>query len=320
MKKILVSICIALSAAGPLAAQADSDFKVTLLGTGSPNPNAERFGPSTLVEAGNQKLLFDAGRGASVRLWQLGVPLSRIDALLLTHFHSDHTNGIPDVWLTGWVDTPYGRRKAPFTVIGPVGAKPLMLNLEKAYADDIRVRLADEKLPADGIKVAVQEFKADGVVYQQGGVTVTAFEVDHGDEIKPAYGYRIDYKGRSAVISGDTRVSENLVKHSKGVDLLIHEVATVNPDALKANAGFQRILDHHVTPHQAGGIFSRTKPRLAAYTHLVFLPDPRFPGQTTDDVVRQTRETYDGPLQVGADLMSFSIGETVEVRSFAPKR
>jgi ribonuclease Z len=320
MKKALISLCASLALALPAMAHAATDFKVTLLGTGSPNPNAQRFGPSTLVQAGSQTLLIDAGRGASVRMWQLGVPLSRPNALLLTHFHSDHTSGIADIWLTGWVDTPYGRRKSPFPVIGPVGTKRLMQGLEQAYADDIKVRLEDEKNPAAGVKVAVTEFTSEGVVYQQDGVVVTAFEVDHGDAIKPAYGYRIDYKGHSVVISGDTRYTENVVKYGRNVDLLIHEVAIVNPGALKENAGFKRIFEHHTSPQQAGLVFSHAKPRMAAYTHLVFLPDPRFPVPTVDDVMRQTRETYDGPLQVGSDLMTFSIGETVEVKAFSPKQ
>ena len=96
------------------------DFKVTLLGTGVPIPSPDRFGPATLVEAGDQKLLFDAGRGASIRLYQLGVPLGRINALLLTHYQSDHTSGIPDVWLTGWLQSHFGTRSKPFRVIGPV--------------------------------------------------------------------------------------------------------------------------------------------------------------------------------------------------------
>lgn len=319
MKKLLVKISACLALIAALPASAGSDFRVTLLGTGSPNPNVQRSGPSTLVEAGSVKLLIDAGRGASVRLWQLGIPLSKVDALLLTHFHSDHTVGVPDLWLTGWVDTPYGRRKAPFQVIGPVGTKRLMSGLQQAYADDIRVRLEDEKNPAEGVQVNATEFKSEGVVYRKDGVVVTAFEVDHGDAIKPAYGYRIEYNGKSVVISGDTRFSENLIKHAQHVDLLVHEVATAHPDAIKANPGFKRIFDHHTSPQQAGTIFSRTKPALAAYTHLVFLPDPRFPLQTVDDVIRQTRESYDGPLQVGADLMSFDIGEKIEVRNFISK-
>src|SRR5262245_54489384 len=94
-----------------------NDFRVTLLGTGTPIPRPDRFGPSTLVEAGEQRLLIDAGRGATIRLYQLGVPIGSLDALLLTHYHSDHTNGIPDVWLTGWLKSVYARRSTPFRVI-----------------------------------------------------------------------------------------------------------------------------------------------------------------------------------------------------------
>ena len=115
-----------------------NDFRVTLLGTGVPIPSPHRFGPSTLVEAGDQKLLIDAGRGAAIRLYQLNVPMGRLDALLLTHYHSDHTSGIPDVWLTGWLTSHFGTRSKPFRVIGPPGARTLMENLERAYALDIK--------------------------------------------------------------------------------------------------------------------------------------------------------------------------------------
>ncbi|HLQ93798.1 MAG TPA: MBL fold metallo-hydrolase [Xanthobacteraceae bacterium] len=107
-------------------------FRVTLLGTGVPTPSPERFGPSTLIEAGDQKLLIDAGRGAAIRLYQMKVPIGRLDALLLTHYHSDHTSGIPDVWLTGWLTSHFGTRTKPFRVIGPTGARTLMENLERA--------------------------------------------------------------------------------------------------------------------------------------------------------------------------------------------
>src|ERR1700704_4935680 len=122
------------------------DFRVTLLGTGVPIPSPDRFGPSTLVEAGDQKLLIDAGRSATIRLYQLKIPIGRLDALLLTHFHSDHTSGIPDLWLTGWLQSFFGTRKVPLRVIGPEGAKTLMTHLGKAYALDVRISIEDEKL------------------------------------------------------------------------------------------------------------------------------------------------------------------------------
>jgi ribonuclease Z len=293
---------------------ADGDLKVTLLGTASPAPRADRFGPSTLVEAGDQTLLFDAGRGVPIRLRQLEIPLGKIDVLFITHYHSDHTSGIPDVWLTGWLSPPYAGRTAPFHVIGPVGAKALMTNLEKAYALDIEIRREDEQLPPEGISSLVEEFSQDGVVYEKSGVKVIAFEVDHGPAIKPAVGYRIEYKGRSVVISGDTRYHRNVITHGAGADVLVHEVASARPELVAASVPVQRIIAHHTTPREAGLVFSQARPRMAVYTHVVLLSNEKFPEPTLDEVVAETRQTYDGPLTVGEDLMSFEIADTITVR------
>jgi ribonuclease Z len=288
-------------------------FRVTLLGTGVPIPSPDRFGPATLIEAGDQKLLIDAGRGAAIRLYQLGVPMGRIDALLLTHYHSDHTSGIPDVWLTGWLQSHFGTRTKPFRVIGPVGAKVLMENLERAYALDIKIRIADEKLPPAGAAVEVEEFDRDGVIYEKNGVKVIAFEVDHGDVIKPAYGYRIEYAGRVAVISGDTRYNANVIKYGAGADLLVHEVAAARPELMQ-EPYIKRIVAHHVTPQEAGRVFAQARPKLAAFTHFVLLANEHIAALTLDELVAETRQTYDGPLELGEDLMSFEIGETVTVQ------
>jgi len=128
--------------------------------------------------------------------------------------------------------------------------------------------------------------------------------------VKPAFGYRIDYSGLSVVLSGDTGTSENLVRHARNVDLLIHEVAS--PET------FQRlrvpperttsVVAHHTTPEQAGEVFARTKPKLAVYSHIVL------PNATEQDLIPSTRKTYSGPLELGEDLMVIEVGEKVEVR------
>ena len=312
----VIAVC-ALIAMCTVDARAESDFKVTLLGTASPSPRPARMGPSTLVEAGDQKLLFDAGRGVPVRLWQIKVSMGTLNAMFITHYHSDHVSGIPDLWLTGWLAPAFGRRKTPFHVIGPTGAKSLMENLEKAYALDIKIRLEDEKLPTEGIAIKVEEFDKDGVVYEKNGVKVTAFEVDHGAAIKPAYGYKVEYKGRSVVISGDTRYNENVIKYGTGADLLIHEVGSARTE-LMSNLFAQRIIAHHTTPKEAGMVFAKAKPKLAAYTHIVLLSSPQISEPTLDDLVAETRQTYGGPLEVGDDLTSFEIGDTVTVHRFKP--
>jgi len=278
------------------------DFKVTLLGTGNPRPTIHRFGPSILVQAGKENLLFDCGRGATMRLNQLKV--EQIDGLFLTHLHSDHIVGIPDLWLTGW---EMGRQ-VPLRVWGPQGTRQMMAHLAEAYSFDIHIRRdVDQHLSPRGVKVEATDID-QGVVYQHGDLKVTAFTVEHG-LVQPAFGYRIDYGRHSVVLSGDTRYSENLIRFAQGTDVLIHEV--IDPEAYSAFVNSYtpeekaRVVGHHTTPEDAGKVFTKVAPKLAVYSHIV---PPEVP-----DVVPHTRKTYAGPLEVGEDLMSIEIGERVRV-------
>lgn len=270
------------------------NLRVSLLGTGGPQPGIDRFGAGILVEAASRKMLFDSGRGVAIRLAQLGMPPGDMNLLFFTHLHSDHVVGFPDLWLTGWL---LGR-KMPFHVFGPKGTEHMMAHLTQAYAADVQLRLSTAALSQEGGVLLARDIE-EGVVYEEGGVKVTAFDVDHG-RVKPAFGYRVDYGGRSVVLSGDTGPSENLIRFAQGVDVLIHEVTVSGP----------REGVSHTSPEDAGAVFTRAKPRLAVYSHIGPLGTP------ADKYVVATRKTYQGPLEVGEDLMSFEVGDEIRVSRF----
>jgi ribonuclease Z len=313
---VVAGIFVSSIEAANVHAQTQPDIRVTLLGTGTPSPIAERFGPSTLVQAGAENLVFDCGRGCPIRLQQKGVRLGEVK-LFLTHLHSDHVNGIVDLWLTGWLATPWAGRKTPLVMMGPEGTKNMAVHLQEAFMPDIRIRMADEKLLPEGARFDAGDI-APGVIYDTSGVTVTAFDVDHGDEIKPAYGYRIDYRGHSVVLSGDTRFSKNVIAYATGADLLIHEVALAKPATAQTEAA-KRILAHHTSPQEAGRVFSSAKPRLAVYAHISAAGGTGPAAPQPADFIAATRETYDGPLEFGEDLMTINIGAAITVDRPAKK-
>jgi ribonuclease Z len=307
---ILVSTLFALALfAADAPKSPPPPLRITLLGTGNPRPMPERYGPSTLVEAATTpptRILVDAGRGAAERLFTIGGRdlLGGVDVVLLTHLHSDHVVGLPDLWLTGWL---FGRRR-PFVLRGPEGTAAMMGHLERAFDYDVKMRRdVDEHIPGAGVAVDAHDVPVD-VPFEVSGVKITPFLVDHGP-VKPAYGWRIDYAGKSAVLSGDTRYSENLITHAKGCDVLVHEVLSPEVEhrmsAMRDPAITQRIIDHHTSPEDAGRVFTAVKPKLAVYSHIA-------PSVTTaKDLEGPTRKTYAGPLLVGEDLTVIDVGETV---------
>ncbi|MDB4444032.1 MBL fold metallo-hydrolase [bacterium] len=276
-------------------------LKVTLLGTGIPDPKPDRYGAGTLVEAGKEKLIFDCGRGTLQRISETGTALREANRLFLTHLHSDHTVGIPDLWLTPWI---FGRWEEPFYVWGPTGTKQMMSHLQQAFKFDLQIRPIHDLLPEEGAQIVVQEIR-EGVVYENNGVKVTAFEVDHRP-VKQCYGYRVDYEGRSVVLSGDTRVCENLIKFAENSDLLVHNVGAAREEDLKVSERYRRIMALHSHPEETGELFTRVRPGLAVYTHMVLFKVDK------DEIIERTRKTYGGPLVIGEDLMSFEIGERVK--------
>ena len=280
-----------------------NQIRVTLLGTASgPRVHVGKAGISTLVEAGGERLLFDAGREFMQNLVKAGFAMSDVTRLFLTHLHSDHVIGVPDLMLSPWPAAP--ERKVPLEVWGPDGTRNMMRHLEEAFAFDIHMRRdVDESFSADGIRVVAHDIR-EGKVYERNGVTVTAFLVSHG-LVKPSYGYRVDYASRSVALSGDTSPSDALVAACKGVDVLIHEA--IDADLLRKLVPDQQrmaaIVARHTTPEQAAGVFSQVSPRLAVFSHS--------PG--TPAIVEQTRRSYPGRVEMGEDLMVIDVGAEVRV-------
>ena len=314
MKNFFYLVIISIIISGQIKASKDSlqvsepAIKVTLLGTGTPQPIMDRFGASTIVQAGSETLLFDAGRGCLQRLHQIKVSYDTIDALFLTHLHSDHIVGLPDLWLTGWLTS---KRSVPLKVFGPTGTDNMIEYLQKAFDYDIKIRIEDDKAPEEGSKLLSTEIQ-EGVVYKKNGVKVIAFLVDHYPVV-PAFGFRIEYDGHSVVLSGDTRYSENLIKYARGTDLLIHEVI-IAPDTLSKSDPKYNIFAHHTTPEQAGKVFNEVKPKLAAYSHI-----GKMYGHNEQELLKRTKVNYSGPIIIGEDLMSFSIGDSVSVSTWHNK-
>jgi ribonuclease Z len=273
------------------AATGSEEMRVTLLGTGTPFPNAERFGSAILVEAASKKLLFDCGRGVVIRLTQAGVNPTDLDGLFLTHLHSDHVVGIPDLWLSGWF---LGRSK-PLPIWGPPGARSMAEHLVQAFGFDIRIRQATpDPLPAKGVEIDAKEIE-QGEIYNDGLTRVSAFLVDHGT-VKPAFGYRIDSVGHSVVISGDTKFCQNLVDFAKGADCLIHAAWSASwknpaPPSMRSIASAE----------DAGRVFAIVKPKLAVIYHY----------KTEEGLSDAVRKEYNGPFVIARDLMVVNVGKTV---------
>ena len=294
----------------------DSKLTVILLGTRSgPAIDPQRAGIGTLVVAGSEQLLFDCGRGIPTAMSRMAIVPAGVTKVFLTHLHSDHIIALPELFLYPWASEG---RTTPLEVWGPDGTRTMMEHLQKAFAFDIRIRRdVDEKLPGSGIKVIATDIR-EGIVYQANGIKVTAFRVDHGP-VKPAFGYRVEYRQHSVVLSGDTRPSENLVKFAKGADLLIHEVGARSKqdpiftgplDELLPNSRATRrlaktILDHHTDPLEAGRVFGMVKPKLAVFSH--------YPGGSAT-ILPLVRQTYDGPFEFGEDGMTIEVGDTINIR------
>ncbi|MDG2306655.1 MAG: MBL fold metallo-hydrolase [Candidatus Binatia bacterium] len=286
---------------------------VGLCGAGSPLPDPIRSGPCVAVVAGDRFFVVDSGTGSSRNLNQMGMAQGQIDGILLTHFHSDHIDGLGELLMQRWVN---GSHTLPTPLHGPRGVEAIAAGFNQAYAQDAVYRTAhhgEDIVPPSGTGAMAHPFPlpapGQGVkIIEDGDLTVTAFAVDH-EPVRPAVGYRFDYKDRSVLISGDTSKSENLAQFAEGVDLLVHEALAPQLVGLlsdgAANAGRPKIkkitediLTYHATPVEVAEIARDSGAQELLFYHVV--PPLLLP--TMEEIfVEGVAETYSGPVRVGKD-------------------
>ncbi len=285
---------------------------VGLCGAGSPFPDEKRTGPCTLVVAGAKLFVFDAGNAATRNLAKMGVNHGQIDAIFLTHFHSDHIDGLGELVLQRWVSTGNAQ---PVPVYGPPGVQKLVNGLRDVYAQDQTYRVAhhgEAILPSTGFGGEARSFDLgsaqDMVVYKDDNVEVRAFPVDHAP-VHPAVGFRISYKGRTAVLSGDTRQSAAVLAQSKGVDLLVHEAlsaplaqaigdAAVKAGRPKLKQLMADIVDYHASPEQAAQTAHDAQVGYLLFNHIA--PPLPIPG-LEKAFLGDAPSIFKGPMRVGID-------------------
>ncbi len=287
-----LAACAAFSPA-PAAAQT----QLVLLGTGTPNADPERSGPSLAVVVNGAVYLVDAGPGVVRRAEaarQRGVTAmtqSNLRIVFLTHLHSDHTLGLPDLIYTPWVLD----RTAPLEVYGPRGTRAMTAHLTAAFVEDVRVRLDGwQPQNSTGYKVNAHEIHP-GVIYQDSNVSVTAFPVLHGSWPE-AYGYRFQTADRSIVISGDTGPTAALIAACNGCDILVHEVYSERGFKSRSPA-WQRYHRHfHTSSGELARVATQARPGLLVLYHQLMW------GTSPDELVAEIRRGYGGRVVSGSDL------------------
>jgi ribonuclease Z len=304
---------LARNLAGDPLGELPDGLHVLLCGAGGPLPDPVRSGPCAAVIGGRTLVVVDAGSGGARNLQRMGLAPGLAETVFLTHFHSDHIDGLGELALLRWTGAA---RKAPLPVYGPAGVEDVVAGFTRAYQQDVAYRVAHhgpEAVPPTGAGMVAAPFQppAPGtavLVWEAGGLHVTAFSVEH-DPVRPAVGYRFEYGGRTLVISGDTKKSASLAAQAQGVDLLVHEalapqlVMRMNAAAKAAGRAnlakiTSDILDYHTTPVEAAELATETGAKHLLLYHVV--PPLPLPGLESA-FLAGVDEAYAGPVTLGRD-------------------
>lgn len=288
-----------------------------ICGAGSPVPDPTRAGPCTGVIAGDQVFVIDSGSGSTGNLGRMAFPLARVDAIFLTHLHSDHFDGLGELLLQTWIN---GSRTTPTPVVGPEGTAEVVDGFRKAYRIDSTYRTVhhgDVVANPAGYGGDTQEFSIGGIaktIYENGDVKISAVKVNHSP-VEPAVGYRIDYKDRSVTLSGDTVYHPGLVAVAKGSDLFVHEalnaeMATIIGDALRTRGDnhlakiMHDIQDYHASPVDAARAAHNAGVSALVLNHIA----PPLPSKLMHPFfLKGTADEFSGPITVAEDGQIFSL-------------
>lgn len=280
--------------------EASKTTQVVMLGTGTPNPDPNRSGPAVAIVVNDTPYLVDFGAGVTRQTAALssanggeikGLDVKLIKRAFLTHLHSDHTIGFPDIILTPWV---IGRDE-PLDVYGPEGIVDMADNILKAYQEDIRYRIyGPESANNTGWRVNAHTIN-EGEIYKDENVTVEAFKVRHG-KWPNAFGYRFTTPDRVIVISGDAALDENIEKFSRGADILIFETYSATGVQSSSPAWQKYMQSNHTSTVELGELSAKVKPKLLVLYHVLFL------GESEEDVISEVKQNFKGEVKIANDL------------------
>lgn len=273
------------------AALVHAETRIVMLGTGTPNADPLRSGPALAIVVNQVPYIVDSGPGIVRRMAAAKLDLTKARVVFITHLHSDHTLGLPDLIFSPWVLD----RTAALEVYGPKGIERMTRHIMDAYREDIQIRLrGGEPSNKTGYRANAHPIRA-GVVYQDANVKVTGFRVPHG-AWREAYGYRFDTADRSIVISGDTTASAAVAENCNGCDVLIHEVIS-SAGLAKRTPDWQKYHHaYHTTAKDLGAVATKARPTLLILYHLLFS------GVSEEDLLAEVRAVYSGKVVSARDL------------------